>query len=65
KAIERGCPTAHLYNDLGALFLRRSRLPEAREAFQKALGCSPNYTSAAAGLRALEQTQKTGKLPLD
>ncbi len=65
QAVEKGWPTAHLYNDLGALFLRRSRLPEARESFEKALRCSPDYTSAAAGLQALEQTEKTGALPRD
>jgi hypothetical protein len=65
QAIEKGYPTAHLYNDLGALFLRRSRFQEAHETFEKALKCNPNYTSAAAGLLALEEAEKTGKLPRD
>ena len=65
QAIEKGYPTAHLYNDLGALFFRHSRFPEARKSFERALKCSFNYTSAAAGLKALDETEKTGKLPRD
>lgn len=65
KALERGCPAAHLYNDLGTLYLRRSRFEEAREAFQKALSCNPNHTSAAAGLKILGEVEKTGQLPRD
>ncbi len=65
QAIGKGYPTAHLFNNLGALFLRRSRLPEAREAFERALKCNPNYTSAAVGLVFLEEAEKTGKLPRD
>lgn len=33
QAVEKGYPTAHLYNDLGALYLRHSRFLEARGAF--------------------------------
>lgn len=65
QAIERGTPAAHLYNDLGTLYLRRSRFKEARSAFEKALHCEPNYTSAAEGLRMLDQAEKTGRLPKD
>ncbi|HJT25637.1 MAG TPA: glycosyltransferase family 39 protein [bacterium] len=65
QAIEKGCHAAHLYNDLGTLYLRRSRFKEARKAFEKALHCEPNYTSAAAGLRMLDEIEKTGQLPKD
>jgi uncharacterized protein HemY len=65
KAIEKGCPVAHLYNDLGALYLRRSHYSEARTAFETALRCSPNHTSAAAGLKILNETEKTGLKPKD
>ncbi len=63
EAIEKGIPTAHLYNNLGALYLRRGHLKEARAAFQKALQCVPNHTSAAAGLKALDEMEKTGTAP--
>jgi hypothetical protein len=65
QAIEKGYPMAHLYNDLGALFFRHGRLLAAGDAFKKALKCNPNYTSAATGLQALEETEKTGKAPRD
>jgi tetratricopeptide (TPR) repeat protein len=63
QAIERGIPAAHLYNSLGALYLRRGHLKEARRAFQKALQCVPNHTSAAAGLKILDEVEKTGTAP--
>jgi hypothetical protein len=65
KAVEKGCPTAHLYNDLGTLYLRRNHFKEARQAFEKAVHCKPNYTSAALGLRMLDGVQKTGLKPKD
>jgi len=65
QAIEKGYPAAHLYNDLGALYLRRSRFQEARESFEKALHCVPNFTSAATGLQMLEEAEKTGEKPKD
>lgn len=65
RAIEKGYPAAHLYNDLGALYLRRSRFKEARDSFEKALHSRPNFTSAAAGLEMLDQAEKTGRLPKD
>lgn len=64
-AIEKGCPAAHLYNDLGSLYLRRSHFKDARQAFERALHCGPNYTSAAAGLKMLDEAEKTGQLPKD
>ena len=65
QALDKGCPAAHLYNDLGALYLRRSRLPAAREAFEKALHSLPDHTSATEGLRLLEQVEESGKKPKD
>ncbi|HEY5039631.1 MAG TPA: hypothetical protein VIJ93_11210, partial [bacterium] len=64
-AIERGLPTAHLYNELGALYLRRSHYPQARRVFSKALRCKFNRTSAAEGLKLLDETEKTGEKPRD
>jgi Flp pilus assembly protein TadD len=63
QAIERGISTAHLYNSLGALYLRRGHLKEARADFEKAFQCKPNYTSAAAGLKVLNEMEKTGTAP--
>lgn len=65
QAVEKGCPTAHLYNNLGALYFRHGRFKEARGAFGKALHCKVNDTSAADGLALLEKTEKTGQLPKD
>lgn len=65
EALALGVPAAHLYNDLGALYLRRGRFPEAREAYRKALACRPNETSAAEGLALLEDLEKSGKRPID
>lgn len=64
-AIEKGCPTAHLYNNLGTLYLRHGQFKQARRDFEKALRCEPNYTSASAGLRILNQIEQTGKFPKD
>jgi hypothetical protein len=65
KALELGYPAAHLYNNLGSLYLRRSRWEEARECFEKALHCQPNDTSAFRGLKILDNAEQTGKLPSD
>lgn len=61
QAIQLGIPTPHLYNNLGALYFRRSRFTEARQAFQKALQFPFNATSASAGLQAILTVEKTGK----
>ncbi len=63
QALERGIPAAHLYNSLGSLYMRRGNLKEARDFLEKALRCQPNHTSAAQGLKVLEQMEKTGKPP--
>ncbi len=60
KAVAQGIPAAHLFNDLGALYLRRGSLAKAGENFKKALDCRPNHTSAAAGLASLESVEKGG-----
>jgi 4-amino-4-deoxy-L-arabinose transferase-like glycosyltransferase len=65
RAITRGLPTAPLYNELGALYLRRNHYPQARRAFSKALRCKFNRTSAAEGLKLLDETEKTGEKPRD
>lgn len=65
EAIEKGLSMAHLYNDLGALYLRHHRYSEAREAFWKATHGRPDHTSAAAGLAALDAAEKTGQIPKD
>jgi hypothetical protein len=63
QALKRGYPTAHLYNNLGALLLRRSHFAEAKKAFLQAVHSPFNHTSAAAGLNALAEIQKTQKFP--
>jgi hypothetical protein len=65
EALEKGYPAAHLYNGLGALYFRHGLWKEARQAFEKALQCPVNHTSAAAGLQMLDQAEKTGGLPKD
>src|SRR5262249_50311808 len=65
QALKRGIPTAHLYNDLAALYFRHGRLPEARAAYEKAIKSVPDHTSALAGLTALEKMEKTGYRPMD
>jgi uncharacterized protein HemY len=47
-----------LYNDLGALYLRRNRFKEAEGNFRKALRCHPDFTSAQAGLEAAREAEK-------
>jgi hypothetical protein len=64
-ALQKGVPAAHLFNDLGALLMRRGHLKEARQAFSKALQCVPNHTSAAAALALLNRIEKTGQKPQD
>ena len=63
KALARGIPAAHLYNSLGALYMRRGYWEMARKNFQQAIHCGLNHTSAAAGLAALEELEKTGVKP--
>jgi len=64
QALQKGIPAAHLYNNLGSLLMRRGRFQESREAFQKALQCRPNHTSAAQGLKVLDELEKTGRPPV-
>jgi hypothetical protein len=65
EALALGVPAAHLYNDLGALYLRRGRFREAQEAYRKALACRPNVTTAAEGLAWAREMEKNGKRPID
>ena len=65
KAVQEGIPTAHLYNELAALYFRMGRLKEARKAYGDAMRFPLNHTSAAAGLRFLEDSEKTGRRPRD
>ncbi len=61
-AIERGLPAAHLYNGLGALYLRSRRYGEARGCFSNALRPGAR-TSARAGLAVVDEMEKTGQPP--
>jgi len=63
RALAEGYPAAHLYNDLGALWLRRSHWKDSRAAFLKAVQSPFNHTSAAAGLEVLEEIEKSGTFP--
>ncbi len=61
-ALARGFPAAHLFNDLGALYLRSRRLEEARDCYLKAQRPG-SRTSALAGLAALDEIKTSGKPP--
>jgi hypothetical protein len=61
-ALTRGLPAAHLFNDLGALYLRSRRLVEAQDCFLKAQRPG-SRTSASAGLAALDEMKTSGKPP--
>ncbi len=54
KAVQLGCPMAHLYNEMGCLLFQEKKIAESKEAFQKALGSRPNCTNAAENLKNLE-----------
>jgi hypothetical protein len=62
-AVEKGLPAAHLFNDLGALYLRSQKYGEAKKCFERALQSPGGRTSARAGLEALEVMEKSGKPP--
>jgi tetratricopeptide (TPR) repeat protein len=53
KAVERGYPMAHLYNEMGCLLFQEHRVKEAERAFRKALTLKPNCTNAASNLEGL------------
>ncbi len=53
KALERGAPMAHLYNEMGCLLFKEKNVAEAKKAFEKAIQCRPNCTDAAQNLKAL------------
>jgi len=64
QALQRGIPTAHLYNALGALDWRRGDIKQARMEFQEALRCRPNHTSAGTALQLMDEQERTGKVPV-
>lgn len=57
-AVQKGIPAAHLYNSLGALYLRKDHLKEAKSDLEKAVHCPLDLTSAQAGLKALKEREK-------
>ena len=60
KAIQRGGPQAHLYNELGCLWHLEKKNVEAEKAFEQALRLKPNLTGAAENLKNLLLTSRTG-----
>lgn len=53
KAIERGYPMAHLYNEMGCLLFKEGHTAEAEKAFREALKRKLNLTDAASNLQNL------------
>ncbi|HUO57021.1 MAG TPA: hypothetical protein VMV05_02490 [bacterium] len=60
KAIQRGYPMAHLYNEMGGIYMGEKRWSEAKEAFESATKAKFNLTNAGDNLKLLEKL-----LPLD
>ena len=58
QGIEKGLPMAQLYNDMGCLLFKESKLPEARKAFEGAMRQRLNLTNAAENLRNLPPSRK-------
>jgi len=63
RAIKAGYPCAHLYYKLGEFLFLDHRLPEAKEAFIRAVNCKPNETQAADWIKVIDQilAQNKGK----
>jgi hypothetical protein len=61
RAIQAGYPCAHLYYKLGQFLFLDHRLPEAKEAFQKATNCHPNETDAADWIQTINQIMSLNK----
>ncbi len=61
QALQRGIPSAHLYNSLGALYLRKNLMKEAELQFKNAIHCPLDKSSAQAGLMALQEKERTGR----
>ncbi len=53
KAVQKGYPMAHLFNEKGCLLYKEKRVEEAKKAFEEALRLKPNCTDAAINLRNL------------
>jgi 4-amino-4-deoxy-L-arabinose transferase-like glycosyltransferase len=53
SAIQQGYPAAHLWNELGSVYLAAGNLSEARLAFQQAMKAPINQTPAAENLLSL------------
>lgn len=62
KALEKGLPLAHLFNERGKLLYQKGRSREAIESFQKAVGSKPDLTDAARNLRDLSGASAGSKL---
>ena len=59
-ALERGYPAAHLYFNLGLLYLKEGREEEARRAFEEAARAPDNRTAAAWILSRLPGSKHPG-----
>jgi tetratricopeptide (TPR) repeat protein len=58
KAIQKGHPMAHLYNEMGCILFKQGRMKEAEKAFRAALGLKMNATNAAKNLEAMMSDEK-------
>ncbi len=61
RAIQAGYPCAHLYYKLGEFLFLDQRLPEAKEAFQKAISCKINETDAVDWIQTIDQIMSLNK----
>jgi tetratricopeptide (TPR) repeat protein len=60
KAVQKGHPMAHLFNEMGCMLYKQGRWGEARKAFQMALKSKPNASDASKNLEVLIlDTKKT------
>jgi tetratricopeptide (TPR) repeat protein len=59
KAVRKGYPAAHLYDEMGALEALKGSKKEAEADFKRALAAPLNLTNAAANLKAIEKPRET------
>ncbi len=57
RAVEKGYPAAHLWNELGSLYALAGKKTEAKACFNKALAAPLNKTNADENLRVLRSRE--------
>jgi tetratricopeptide (TPR) repeat protein len=63
QAIDRGFPAAHLYYDLGSLYLRKRNFNGARQAFLSALKTDPKNKPVLQALLLLDKAASKSAVP--